>query len=53
MHHSDDTQCGLPAEATLGTFCHQHGSDSGAAVPSGRAAVEWMETMDRFDRAYV
>ena len=51
MHHSDDSQCGLPVEATLGTFCHQHGSDSGAAVAD--RAVDGMETMDRFDRAYV
>ena len=45
MHHSDDGQCGLPAEATLGTFCHQHGSDSGAAVAE-RQYTGWKRWID-------
>ena len=45
MHHSDDGPCGLPAEATLGTFCHQHGSDSGAAVAE-RQYTGWKRWID-------
>ena len=51
MNRCNVSQCCLPVESALCTYCYQQGTEIGAAVPSGHPAVDGMEMMERFDRA--